>query len=213
MKTLEELKARYLAIKTLKKSDLKNQTDSIILNAMQDEIAFNMENSDTPELDIESISAISEDEAFKAIIEDKVAEIALELDELIAVEQQIVGNKINVEVINFRFVYEYKRFRSRNPQKVYNHYLKKNNCTSSNQGMVKKDDKTFAKQKKILAKFVNSNIKISSAKALKKYNFIDSCFKRLLDKLYFSTTSEDYSPFYYGNEIRYGLSWLHGEVA
>ena len=110
---------------------------------------------------------------------------------------------------NYNFVYEYKNFRDKNPQKVYNHYLKRNNrVTSWSQNMVRKNRDVFKRQKEILANFVNFDIKASTATILRKYNFIDNGFKTLLDKLYFATTSKDYVALYYGDEIRYGINWL-----
>ena len=216
MKSLIELKTKYLQIKSLKKSDLQDKINSIVSKAMQDEISFILEDSDTPELDIESVSmddlVISEDEIFQRIIEDKVAEIAFEIEELITAEQKRVGYKINVDVVNFKFVYEYENFTDKNPQKVYNHYLKRNNRVASwRENMVRKNRDVFLKQKELLTKFVDFDIKASTAIILRRYSFIDSGFKTLLDRLYFALTSKDYTPLYFGDEIRHGVNWLQRE--
>lgn len=218
MKTLSELKAEYLKIKLLEKSDLQDEIDTIVSKTIQSEIELMLDGSDTPETDIDSLSfdnlVISEDDIFQGIIEDKIAEIAFEIDELITAEQKRVGYKINVDVIDFKFVYEYENFRSGNSQKVYNHYLKRNNRVSSwSENMVRKNRDVFSKQKELLTKFVDFDIKASTAIILRRYNFIDSGFKTLLDKLYFALTSEDYTPLYYGDEIRHGINWLQKERA
>lgn len=213
METLIELKADYLKIKSLTKTDLQGRINAIVSKTIQSEIELMLDSSDTPETDIDNLSldnlVISEDDIFQGIIKDKIAEIAFEINKLITVEQKRVGYKINVDVVNFNFIYEYKNFKDRDPQKVYNYYLKRNNRVSSwSENMVRKNRDVFLKQKEILTKFVDFDIKASTAIILRRYNFIDSGFKTLLDKLYFALTSEDYTPLYYGDEIRHGINWL-----
>ncbi len=126
METLIELKADYLKIKSLTKTDLQGRINAIVSKTIQSEIELMLDSSDTPETDIDNLSldnlVISEDDIFQGIIKDKIAEIAFEINKLITVEQKRVGYKINVDVVNFNFIYEYKNFKDRDPQKVYNYY-------------------------------------------------------------------------------------------